>query len=55
MADDTTILLIIVGAVVLFVSGRIPVALVALGVTAALFFTGLVGLEQAFAGCRRNT
>lgn len=50
MTDERTLLLIIAAAVVLFVTGRIPVALVALGVTAALFFTGLVNLEQAFAG-----
>jgi di/tricarboxylate transporter len=50
MADSTTILLIIVAAVVLFVWGRIPVALVALAVSAALYFTGLLTVNQAFAG-----
>jgi di/tricarboxylate transporter len=50
MSDSTTILLIIVAAIVLFIMGRIPVMLVALGVSVALYFTGLVTEAQAFAG-----
>jgi len=37
-------------AVIAFVSGRIPVGLVALGVALALYLTGVVSFEQAIAG-----
>lgn len=41
---------VLILAIAAFVSGRIPVGLVALGVTLALFFTGVVTFEQAIAG-----
>ena len=44
----TVVVLIL--AIAAFVSGRIPVGLVALGVTLTLFFTGVVTFEQAIAG-----
>jgi di/tricarboxylate transporter len=50
MTDNAIILVIVVSAVVLFVWGRFPVIFVALATTLALYFTGLVSLEQAFAG-----
>jgi hypothetical protein len=37
-------------AVVLFMSGRVPVGLVAVGVALALWATGVLTLEQALAG-----
>lgn len=50
MSDSTILLLIIVAAITLFIWGYFPVMLVALGVAAALYFTGLVTEAQAFAG-----
>jgi di/tricarboxylate transporter len=50
MSDSLVLLLIIGSAVLLFVWGRLPVMLVALGVCLSVYFTGLVTLEQAFAG-----
>lgn len=50
MTDNTIILAIVVSAVVLFVWGRFPVIIVALSTTLALYATGLVSLQQAFAG-----
>lgn len=43
-------LLILLIAVVAFVSGRIPTGLVAIGVSLALWATGILTLEQSFAG-----
>jgi len=50
MSDTTIVYLIIAAAVVLFVSNRLPVELVAIGVALSLYFTDIVSLEQAFAG-----
>ncbi|MET0734923.1 MAG: SLC13 family permease [Microbacterium sp.] len=43
-------LLILVLAIVAFVSNRIPLGVVAIGVSLALFFTGVLTLPQALAG-----
>ena len=49
--DDITITFAIVAAVVvLFVWGRIPVEVVAVGAAVALWATGVLSLEQALAG-----
>jgi di/tricarboxylate transporter len=50
MSDLTITLLILVLAVVVFVWNRIPVGIVALGVALALWATGILTLEQTFAG-----
>jgi di/tricarboxylate transporter len=50
MSDITITLAILVGAVVLFVWNRLPVGIVALGVTLSLWATGILTLDQAFAG-----
>src|SRR6187402_3487431 len=50
MSDLTITLLILVVAVVLFVWNRLPVGIVALGVTLSLWATGILTLDQAFAG-----
>jgi di/tricarboxylate transporter len=41
---------ILVGIVVLFVSNRVPVVLVAIGTALALYFTGVLNLEQSLRG-----
>lgn len=43
-------LVILIAAIVVFVSNRVPPALVALGVALALFLTGVVSFEEAIAG-----
>ena len=43
-------LVILVLAVIAFVSGRVPIAVVAVGVSLALFLTGVLTLPQALAG-----
>lgn len=49
--DDTTITFLVLGAaVVLFVSNRVPVAVVAVGVSLSLWATGVLDIEQATAG-----
>src|SRR5688572_1603561 len=50
MTDLTITLLILVVAVVLFVWNRLPVGIVALGVTLSLWATGVLTLDQVFAG-----
>ncbi len=50
VADSTITYLILVGAVVLFMSNRVPVALVAIGVSLSLWATGILDLDQALAG-----
>jgi di/tricarboxylate transporter len=48
---DSTITFIILGAVVvLFVSNRVPVAIIAIGTSLALWATGILTIEQATAG-----
>ncbi|HYN33532.1 MAG TPA: SLC13 family permease, partial [Ilumatobacteraceae bacterium] len=49
-ADSTITFLILAGAVVLFVSNRVPVALVAIGVSLSLWATGILSLDQALTG-----
>lgn len=49
--DDMTVtIVVLVLAVVVFVWNKVPVGLVAIGVTLALYGTGVVSLEQAFGG-----
>jgi di/tricarboxylate transporter len=49
--SDSTITFVIIGfVVVLFVSNRVPVGIVALGTSIALWATGVLDLEQATAG-----
>lgn len=50
MSDITTIAVIIAAAVVLFVWNRLPVVIVAMGVSLALYGSGLLTLGQALAG-----
>ncbi len=50
MAESTITYLILLGAVVLFMSNRVPVALVAIGVSLSLWATGILELDQALAG-----
>jgi di/tricarboxylate transporter len=50
VAESTITFLVLGGAVLLFVSGRVPVALVAVGVSLALWATGVLELDQALAG-----
>lgn len=50
MAESTITYLILAGAVVLFMSNRVAVALVALGVSLSLWATGILSLDQALAG-----
>jgi di/tricarboxylate transporter len=49
--DDATITFVVLGAaVVLFVANRLPVAVVALGVSLALYASGVISVDEAFAG-----
>ncbi len=50
MSDETITFLILGAAVVVFVWDRLPVAVVAFGVALSLWATGVLDLEQAFAG-----
>jgi di/tricarboxylate transporter len=50
MSDITITLMILLTAVALFVWNRISVAIVALGVTLALYYTGVLDADEAFAG-----
>jgi di/tricarboxylate transporter len=50
VAESTITFLILAGAVVLFMSNRVPVALVALGVSLSLWATDILSLDQALAG-----
>ena len=49
--SDSTITFVVLGVVVvLFVTNRIPVAIIALGTALSLWATGVLELEQATAG-----
>ncbi|MFC8682870.1 SLC13 family permease [Microbacterium ureisolvens] len=50
MEPVTATLLILVLAVIAFVSNRVPIGVVAIGVALALFFTGVLTLPEALAG-----
>ena len=50
VAESTITYLVLLGAVVLFMSNRVPVALVAIGVSLSLWATGILDLDQALAG-----
>ena len=50
MTDSTITFLVLGAAVVLFVTNRIPVALVAIGVSLSLWATGVLELDQSLAG-----
>lgn len=50
MADTTITYLVLAGVVVLFVSNRIPVAIVAIATSLSLWATGVLELDQATAG-----
>ncbi len=50
MTDSTLTLLILAGVVVLFVSNRFPVEIVAVGAALVLYGTGILTLPQALAG-----
>jgi di/tricarboxylate transporter len=55
VSDQTTILIILAAAVVVFIWNRLPVGIVALGVALALWATGVISLEEAFAGFSNPT
>lgn len=50
MTSAAATILILVVAVIAFISGRIPTGIVAIGVSLALWATGILDLEQSFAG-----
>jgi len=50
VAESTITYLVLLGAVVLFMSNRVPVALVAIGVSLSLWATGILELDEALAG-----
>ncbi|MGL6278733.1 MAG: SLC13 family permease [Gaiella sp.] len=50
MSDQTIVFLILAAVIVVFVWDRLPVALVAVGVSLALWATGVLELNQALAG-----
>src|SRR6476660_4397580 len=50
MSDTTICYLVLAGVVALFVWGRFPVELVAIGAALTLWATGVLGLDQALAG-----
>ncbi len=50
MDPVTATLVILVLAVIAFVSNRVPIGIVAIGVALALFFTGVLTLPEALAG-----
>jgi di/tricarboxylate transporter len=50
MSDITITFSLIVAALALFIWGRIPAVMVAIGVSLALFFTGLLPVNQALGG-----
>jgi len=50
MADSTITFLILGAAVVVFISGKVPVAVAALGVAVSLWATGVLELDQALGG-----
>ena len=50
MADSTIVFLVLAGVVVLFVSNRVPVEIVAVGTALTLWATGVLDIDQALAG-----
>lgn len=50
MSPVTIVLVILVGAVVAFLSNRVPLGVVALGVAVTLWASGVLTLQQALAG-----
>jgi len=50
LSSIATTFAILAGIVVLFVSNRVPVVLVAIGTALALYFTGVLNLEQSLRG-----
>jgi di/tricarboxylate transporter len=50
MSDMSVLLLIVAGVIVLFVTEKVPVVLVALGTALALYFTGILPLGTALGG-----
>ena len=50
MSDATITYLVLAAVVVVFASGRVPTAVVAIGVALALWATGVLDLDQALAG-----
>ena len=46
----TATLLVLAAAIVAFVSGRVPLSIVAIGVAVSLWATGVLTLQQALAG-----
>ena len=50
MSDIALVYLILAAAVVLFISGRVPVGIVAIGVALALWATGILSLTAALSG-----
>ena len=53
MSDIALVYLILAAAVVLFVSGRVPVGIVAIGVALSLWATGILSLNAALSRVRR--
>jgi di/tricarboxylate transporter len=50
LSDITIVFLIIIGAVILFMQNRLPVVIVALAVPFSLYMTGVLSLQEVFAG-----
>lgn len=50
MADSTIVFTVLAGVVVLFVSNRVPVEIVAVGTALTLWATGVLDIDQALAG-----
>ena len=50
MADSTIVFLVLAGVVVLFVSNRVPVEIVALATALTLWASDVLSLNQALAG-----
>ena len=50
MSDETIVYLTLAGVIVLFLTQRVPVELVAIGAALALYFTDVLTLEQSLAG-----
>ena len=50
MSDITILFTIIAVVIVLFITEKVPVVIVALGTALALYFTGILDLRQALGG-----
>ena len=50
MTDASIVYLVLAAVVVLFIWNRVPVELVAVGASLTLLATGVISLEQTFAG-----